>query len=123
MTKEAIIEEIHTAIGAHGKWKFRLKIAINTGTTDVSPDQVSCDDQCSFGKWLYGPTIEPEVAKGMPYIVVKRLHGEFHQIAGDVMVKAITGRTDEARTLLDGEFTIKSQNLTKALTKWKRELQ
>ena len=122
MLNDAIIEEINTAIGAHGKWKFRLKTAINTGTADVTPDQVSCDDQCEFGKWLYGPTISPEVAEGMPYMVVKRLHGEFHQIAGAVMIKAISGQSEAAQTLLDGDFSAKSQVLTKVLSKWKREL-
>lgn len=122
MSNAEIIEEINTAIGAHSKWKFRLKTAIKTGATDVTPDQVSCDDQCSFGKWLYGPTISPEVAEGMPYTVVKRLHGEFHQIAGSVMIKAISGQSEEAQGLLDGEFSAKSQILIRALTKWKREL-
>ena len=123
MSNAEIIDEINVAIGAHGKWKFKLKTAISKGESDVTPEVVKCDDKCVFGKWLYGPTIPDDLREGMPYMVVRRLHGEFHQIASAVLQKALAGETDEAQNLLNGPFDVKSQILTKALTKWKRELQ
>ena len=122
MSNAAVIQEINNAIRAHGKWKFRLKSAISHGKSDVTPETARCDDRCDFGKWLHGSTISKEMKAGQPYAVVKRLHGEFHQIAGTVMQKALDGHPENAQHLLNGEYVEKSNILTKALSKWKGEL-
>lgn len=42
------------AIAAHGQWKVRLQQAIDTGQSEWSVEQVTVDDQCVLGKWIYG---------------------------------------------------------------------
>lgn len=122
MSNQLIVEEIKKALGAHGAWKLRLKTAVTTGRSQVSPSDVKCDNLCEFGKWLYGPTIDANTRAGKPYQVVKRLHAEFHECASRVMALAVDGNKTEANNLLDGEYTEKSEKLARALNKWRGEL-
>jgi len=121
-SNEQMREQIMTAIGAHGKWKFNLKIAVNTGKSEFDVKKVSCDDQCAFGKWLYSNEIDEHTKTGKPYEVVKRLHSEFHKCAGNVLKLALTNQKSSADELLEGEFTERSNILVKALNKWRGEL-
>ena len=121
MSQNDLSTQINAAIGAHGAWKVRLKAAINTGTCDVTPAAASCDDTCAFGGWLYGATISPATRAGTPYQVIRRLHAEFHQCAGQVLSHVATGNKPGAQKVLDGEFTERSEKLVRALHKWKRE--
>lgn len=122
MSNDSVLNEIQKAIGAHGKWKFNLKLAITHGKSDFEVSKVMCDNLCEFGKWLHGPTIDEEIRAGKPYEVVTRLHAEFHKTAAHVLKLALHGRSEEADALLDGEFSERSAILVKALNKWKAEL-
>ena len=122
MSNAQMLEEIQKAIGAHGKWKMRLNIAIKSGRSDVPVTDIRRNNLCEFGQWLHGPTITPEVKVGKPYEVVTRLHTEFHQCAASVMDLALKGQTKEAMALLEGEYTERSEILIRALNKWKGEL-
>ena len=93
MSQADLSTQINAAIGAHGAWKVRLKAAINTGTCDVTPAVASCDDKCAFGGWLYGPTISQTTRTGVPYQVIRRLHAEFHQCAGQVLTHVTVSYT------------------------------
>jgi hypothetical protein len=122
MSNHQTIEQINKAIGAHGTWKMRLSVAINTGQFDTDIHTASCDDKCAFGQWIHGPNIDATTRAGMPYQVIRRLHADFHKSAGAVLGHALTGRKAEAKSLLQSEYTERSENLTRALNKWKREL-
>ena len=117
------LEEVKKAIGAHGKWKLNLRTAINTGKSDFSPFDVSCDNKCEFGKWLYGPTITPDLKAGKPYQVVRRLHADFHRSASAILKHALAGNKDTAIQLMDTDYRDKSEILIRALNKWKGELE
>ena len=114
-----MVKNITDAIGAHGAWKLRLRTAINTGRSDAKPSDVRCDDRCALGEWLHGPAMDTQTRSGLPYQVTKRLHAEFHGTAADVLTLALDGRKDEASSLLNGDFTARSERLVRALTKWK----
>ena len=45
-------ERIVHAIAAHAKWKFYLRQAIDTGTSEWTVAEVRPDDGCEFGTWL-----------------------------------------------------------------------
>jgi Chemoreceptor zinc-binding domain len=122
MSNALMLEEMKKAMGAHGAWKLRLRTAISVGKSDADPSQVKCDNLCEFGKWLYGQSLDAETKRGMPYHVVRRLHAEFHECAGRVLDLALRGQKSEALTLLDGEYTQRSEKLVLALTKWRREI-
>lgn len=116
------VEEINAGIGAHGAWKMKLKTAIATGSSDVKPAEVRCDDRCALGKWLHGRNIDPQTRLGMPYKVNKRVHAEFHECAAQVLELALSGEARQANELLEGEFREKSEKVVRALNKWKGEL-
>lgn len=50
--------------------KKRLLGAIRNGERDASFDTIGIDDQCAFGKWLFGPTIDPTTRTGEAYRVI-----------------------------------------------------
>lgn len=122
MTGADFTQQINDAIGAHGQWKLRLRTAISTGRSEVTPMVARCDDQCAFGKWIHGPKIDPAVKTGLPFQVVKRLHAEFHQSAGTVLSLALSGDAKGAQKMLDSDYGDRSEKLVRALSKWKREV-
>jgi hypothetical protein len=122
MNNQAMIGEIVNAIGAHGAWKLKLRVAINRGESDVPPEKVCRDDRCPFGRWIHGTTIDPQIKAGLPYQVVRRLHAEFHQSASQVLGLAVQQKRAQAEAMYADEFTQRSEKLVRALTKWKGEL-
>ncbi len=113
-------DEITKAIGAHGMWKMRLHSAIEMGKSEFAPDQVSHDNQCDFGRWLYGSSVPPAAKQQPDYEACRRLHAEFHQEAAKVLTLAVTGQKDKALHAMDpsGKFAEVSGHLTGAMMKW-----
>lgn len=115
-------EEIDKAIGAHGMWKVRLKQAIETGKSDVSVETIRQDNQCNFGKWLYGATLGATDKASGHYKSVRELHAEFHKCAARVAELALSGDKAKAEQMLSlsGEFSATSSKLTAAMMEWKK---
>lgn len=122
MSDDTMRTAIREAMGAHAAWKLRLKTAVATGRGDISAAAARCDDRCAFGQWLHSDRIDAATREGKPYRVIRRLHAEFHQAAGDVLDAAERGDPDAARALLDGPFNDRTTTLKTALTKWLGEL-
>ena len=122
MSHAAMINAINDAIGAHGIWKMRLSTAIKSGKCEITAAHACRDDQCAFGKWLYGPTIDPATKTGTPYQVIKRLHAEFHSTAGSILAYVERGDPAAAAAAMSGDYTQRSERLVQGLMKWKGEL-
>lgn len=111
--------DFQEAISAHQKWKVRLRMVIDGKSTEkLDPDVVCKDDQCDLGKWIHGEggrTIgsKPEFGE------VKTTHANFHQVAGRVLKKALSGDQAGASSLLDGEFFDSSSRVVQAISKCK----
>jgi Chemoreceptor zinc-binding domain len=118
----ANIEEIDKAIGAHGMWKTRLKLAVDTGKTDTPVETIGQDNQCAFGKWLYGPTLTSMDKASSDYKTVKNLHAEFHKTAARVVTLVLDGKKEEAEKMMElgGEYASISGKLTRAMMEWKK---
>lgn len=115
----AFADEINNAIGAHGLWKTRLKHSITYTKSDFPVEQVSQDNLCEFGKWLY--SCGPEEKKSAEWLAVRDLHAKFHRSAGQVLDLALQGKKKEAEEVLSGgEFAKVSGELNSALMKWKQ---
>ncbi|MEE9335231.1 MAG: CZB domain-containing protein [Granulosicoccaceae bacterium] len=111
---------IGKAISAHGQWKQKLRNAIDTGASDITPEQGKQDCNCAFGKWLYEHI--PAEQKTSPYYKeVRKLHADFHTEAGTILGMAIVGKKDEAnaRMKMGGNFSKLSSQLTKKLQEWR----
>ena len=122
MSRADMVEQINNAIGAHGSWKLKLRVAMSTGASEIDPDRACRDDKCPFGRWIHGNEIDAVTKQGKPYQVVRRLHAEFHQTAANVLRHAITARKTKAEEIFAGEFAERSDKLVRALAKWKGEL-
>ncbi len=116
-------DEIKGAVACHGACKKILKDAVVTGKFDLQIRVIKADDQCNFGKWLYGQTIPEQQKKSYHYRTVLELHTVFHEKAATVVQLAISGdRTHAAKMLeVDGEFTKASAALTTSMLAWLKE--
>ena len=111
--------EILEAIGAHGTWKMRLKMAAQVNGKGLQPEVICRDDQCRFGQWLHGLPAgllnRPEVRE------VRDLHARFHRVAGDVARDIVAGEVGKGMdSLQSGEFDRVSSALMMALQDWRR---
>ncbi len=115
---------IDNGIAAHARWKARLYKAIDSGKMDVPAATVRVDNQCDFGKWLYGADVPAEQKKGSHYVAVRDLHARFHKAAANVAVLIEAGKGGEAKKEMDsgGEFAVVSSKLTLAMSAWKKSL-
>ena len=113
--------EIDKAIGAHGMWKARLKLAIDSGKLDTPLDTIRADNKCAFGEWLYGHSISPAAKAAPQYPRVRDLHAAFHKQAARVAEAASTGDKAGALKLLalQGDYSKASAALTAAMREWK----
>ncbi len=113
-------EQIQTAIVAHGMWKARLRDAIQNGNSSFQVDAVRRDDQCDFGRWLYG---DAHRAHGTDphFEVVRSLHAGFHGEAAKVLGFAVSGDRSRAEASMGtwGPFNHVSGALIIALTRWR----
>lgn len=116
---------IERAIVAHAGWKRRLSEAAETRTCTISVEKASQDNQCEFGKWLYGngANLSPR-EKGMEYEEVRQLHATFHQCAAKTLKLALEGDRIgyEAERHYSGDFTQRSADLTHAIVRWRARL-
>ena len=117
-------QEIQKAIGAHEMCRASLKGAIDSGKTDAPVGTIRADNQCEFGKWLYGDTLSAQDKAAPQYSKVKGLHSQFHKTAATVATLALSGKKAEAGKMLDagGDFAEASAKLTGAMMEWHKVL-
>ncbi len=116
--------EIEKGVAAHGMWKARLSMALETGKSDKSIDTIKVDNQCDFGKWLYGPSLTTADKATTHYKIIIDLHAKFHQATGHIAELATTGKKEEAKKLMavGSDYTTLSSKLTNAMMDWKKSL-
>lgn len=115
-------EIMNNAIGVHGLWKQRLRLAIMSGKSEFSVEQVRVDNLCEFGKWLY--TVSAQEKNGEQFSIVQNLHASFHREAARILDLALNGKSAEATNAMadTGLFAVTSLKLTSEMMKWKRSL-
>lgn len=110
------------AIAAHAKWKFTLRKAIESGTSEWTVETARTDDRCEFGRWLRALPLPQRMTPHAREVV--RLHAEFHARAAHVLELALAHRKHEATAAmaLQSDFAQTSSKLTQAMTAWKKAL-
>ena len=118
VTKEAI----DAALSAHAQWKKRLEDALSTGKSEFKVDVVQKDNACQFGQWLNG--LPPQDTRSEDFNKVKTLHADFHKTAADILSLALSGKKEEAATMLaySGKYSYATGKLVLALQAWKSKL-
>ncbi len=117
-------EEISKAMDAHSLWRTRLEDAIEKGSIDVPLDIIKTDNNCAFGKWIFGNNLTDEIKNSEIFGQIKTLHAKFHIEAGKIAELAIQGKKQEALDLLNihGEYNTISSSLMQLLIKWRKQL-
>jgi methyl-accepting chemotaxis protein len=113
-------QAILDAISAHTAWKTRLRAAIASRHLDMPVPSIRADNQCPFGKWLYGPDLPAPVKQTEQYRTVKQVHAQFHEEAAKVAQLALAGQKEAADAAMGagGGFQHAATALTSALSQW-----
>ena len=69
--------------------------------------QRPADNQCDFGKWLYGAELTAADKPSLQYRTVRQWHAEFHKEAGRLVDLATMGQKDAAERAIgmDSKYT------------------
>ena len=111
---------LKAAITAHSAWTARLRAAIGSRKLDIPISTVKADNQCQFGKWLYGEQLSDREKQTENYRTVKQMHAQFHEAASRVAQLAISGRAEAAENAMSpaSDYARVSSALTAALNQW-----
>jgi len=116
-------ETLQKAVASHTNWKSRLRTAITRKKFNVPPAVLKADNQCEFGKWLYGPELSNAEKRTEFYGRVVQMHSLFHREAAKVVEWAIAGQEEAAeRSLGIGGYATASADLTRAMNTWRESL-
>jgi hypothetical protein len=112
-----------TALESHLKWKVRLMSVIDgTSEETIDPRIVSCDDQCTLGKWLHGEG-EKRFGEQLGFQHVLTSHAHFHRCAGHALELALDGKNKEAAAEVSGgAFAKASLEVSRYLMRLWRDL-
>ncbi|MDF8335162.1 CZB domain-containing protein [Novosphingobium cyanobacteriorum] len=110
--------QIQAAIHAHLAWKVRLRAAVLSGTSTMTPEMAKRDDICAMGTWLYSPSFDERAKQGHYFEDVIRAHALFHQAAGEVLHHARNGEKATAGQLMHEAFIPRSDRLVCLLEEW-----
>ena len=113
---------IELAIQAHAQWMSHLRQAVLDALSGIDVQSIRADSLCEFGKWLHGPSLSADDRQTDHYLEVRRLHAEFHELAGRIVELAAAGQVAEAYTLLYGEYITLSGRLILAMRAWQASL-
>ncbi len=107
------------AIRDHEEWKTAFERAIRNGGPAPAVDAIRGDGACSLGAWLSGNG-KDDVLNPTALAMLRDVHLEFHQAAGEVLVLAQAGRSREAAHALaeDGKYAQWSGTLLAALKRY-----
>jgi len=119
----SIAQEIVKAIGAHAKWKLRLRHVIDSGTAEIDMADIGREDRCPFGQWMFGPTVSEETRESANFLVARELHAKFHNAAARIVELVSEGKRADADRLLNGEYSQLSTELTALLVNWRRRVE
>jgi len=106
------------AIDVHMKWRTRLENYIQgTSREDLRVEQVSSDDQCQLGQWIYGAG-KAQYGTLDTFADLRAQHAHFHVCAGKVLAAANEGRKQEALHMLaHGDYLRASERIKMLLAK------
>jgi len=131
-----IVSEIETAIKAHQDWinHVELMVAMAKNNNDISAKNVAedkatiqkirQDNNCYFGKWLYGISDE-KIKNSYNYQEIVDFHKQFHQEAAYILVLIFNKEHKFAEELLNEDSTYKrcSKTLIEKMKAWQETFQ
>lgn len=113
------LRALEEAIGDHAKWMSALQRDLLAAPATLDPARMRADDLCVLGRWLYGPSLSDEDRTSDYYHEVRRLHAEFHELAGQIIELATSGMIFDAYHRLYGDYLTMSGRLVLAMRAWR----
>lgn len=115
--------DLDSAIQKHAQWKVKLHSAI-TRQEKLVVDEISRDDCCIFGKWLYGEA-KSKYSHLNNYIDCRDKHKLFHLEAGRVAQFINDEKYDEAETMLgaSSSYAQASSGVATAIISLRKEIE
>ncbi|MGK5083433.1 methyl-accepting chemotaxis protein [Bdellovibrionota bacterium FG-1] len=90
--------DFDSAITAHLDWKMKLSKYLQKPDGSLDPQKVCLDNQCTFGKWIYGPGTE--YTHLQQYQPLRGAHKKFHETAAEVVQLIIDGHIKQAESVI-----------------------
>lgn len=89
---------------AHMAWRTRLEaVLLGTSKEKLEVSQISPDNLCVLGKWLYGPG-QKLFGTSNEYETLRQTHKTFHATAGKILADYNSGNKANAARLLTRDF-------------------
>jgi hypothetical protein len=117
MSDPVLNAKLTQAIGAHGAWKSRLRLAAHTQADPATIAAAGDHHACEFGCWLDSLPVSVQAGEEAREAIAR--HAEFHRVAGRAAQLIAQGKKDAALGLLDTDFNDASRVLTSAVSRWK----
>lgn len=97
--------DIDMAIAAHENWKLRLQAFLDGSSTEqFSPEVICFDDRCDLGKWIHGEG-KARLGTFPGFTALMGHHKMFHYAASNVVALSNAGKEEDARKMLQGQFS------------------
>jgi hypothetical protein len=110
------------AVAAHSQWKRKLRDYLAKHDGSLHPNEVSLDDNCELGQWIYG---EGAMYSALPeFTRLKYEHARFHAAAAEIVRKANSGESaiEEVQHCSNSEFSTASAAVVIALVSMKKRV-
>jgi hypothetical protein len=107
-------------INAHGQWKTKFRAAI-TRQESVEAANISRDDRCELGRWIYGSGRSVFGHRPVFDQLIQE-HKQFHLCAGEVAHAIDQRRFEAAMQMIDSKsrFSEASKQVMNTLSRMKR---
>lgn len=93
---------IGEALQSHSAWIQRFEEALKDKRGQkLDAEQVSHDDRCVLGKWLYAQDTQDRFKRSSEFMILQETHSAFHRNASLVISALRHDDKDEAQILLD----------------------
>jgi hypothetical protein len=110
------------AVGAHSKWKRRMRCSLAKHDGDLNPAEVALDHKCVLGEWIYGEGAS--YSSLAEYAKLKYEHDRFHKVAAELIKRANSGESIDAELApcSNSEFSTSSSAVIIAIVAMKKWL-
>jgi hypothetical protein len=107
--------DIQAAMAAHENWKLRLMAYLDgTSKEDFVAEVICFDDRCDLGQWIHS-TGKASLGKYPGFTALMGHHKMFHYAASNVVALTKSGKVQDARKMLDGQFVSFSKSVNNDL--------